>query len=121
MKSLAEKLGEDAVLWSLVGVLHDVDYDYAERDMKRHGLDALDMLKGLLPEAALQAIAGHNEHNGFVVSDEHAKKILYALRASDHASGLMVATTLVMPSKKLGEVKLESLLKNLSLRTLREV
>lgn len=111
MRGLAERLGEDAGLWGLVGLLHDVDYDYVERDMKRHGLEAYNILKGLLPEHALQAIAGHNEHNGFTVTDEYAKKILHALRASDHASGLVVATALVMPSKKLEEVKLDSLIR----------
>jgi len=111
MRGLAERLGEDAELWGLVGLLHDVDYDYVERDMRRHGLEAYNILKGLLPEPALQAIAGHNEHNGFTVVDEYAKKMLHALRASDHASGLIVATALVMPSRKLEEVKLDSLIR----------
>lgn len=111
MRSLAERLGEDSELWGLIGLLHDVDYDYVERDMKRHGLEALNILRGLLPEWSLQVIAAHNEHNGFVVTDEYAKRVLSALRASDHASGLIVATALVMPSKKLEEVKLESLLR----------
>jgi predicted hydrolase (HD superfamily) len=95
----------------LIGLLHDIDYDYVNRDMARHGLEAINILRGVLPEDALEAIAGHNEHNGYVVKSEFAKKIVHALRASDHASGLIVATALVMPHKKLGEVKLESLLK----------
>jgi putative nucleotidyltransferase with HDIG domain len=111
MRGIAERIGENVELWGLIGLLHDIDYDYVERDMKRHGLEAYNILKGLLPEPALQAIAGHNEHNEFVVRDEYAKKVLSALRAADHASGLIVATALVMPSKKLEEVKLESLLR----------
>jgi len=69
--------------------------------MERRGLESLNILKGLLPEAVLQTIAGHNEHNGFVVTDEYAKKVLCALRAPDHVSGLITATVLVTPSKKL--------------------
>ena len=111
MRGLARRLGENEELWGLVGLLHDIDYDYVGRDMSRHGLEALNILKGLLPEEALEAIAGHNERNGFEVKSEYAKKLLHALRAADHASGLIVATALVMPHKKLDEVKLDTLLR----------
>jgi predicted hydrolase (HD superfamily) len=69
--------------------------------MERRGLESLNILKSLLPEAVLQTIVGHNEHNEFVVTDEYAKKVLCALRASDHVSGLITVTALVTPSKKL--------------------
>lgn len=112
MRSLARRLGENEDLWGLVGLLHDIDYDYVGRDMSQHGLKALEILGGRgLPREALEAIAGHNEHNGFRVEDEKARRILHALRASDHASGLIVATALVMPGKKLAEVKIETLLR----------
>ncbi|MDK6028218.1 HDIG domain-containing protein [Ignisphaera sp. 4213-co] len=111
MRSLARMLGEDEELWGLVGLLHDIDYDYVNRDMSRHGLEALNILKNVLPEDALQAIAGHNEHNGFVVTSEKAKKLLHALRAADHTAGLIVATALVMPGKRISEVKLNTLMR----------
>lgn len=111
MRGLAKVLGEDEELWGLTGLLHDIDYDYVNRDMKRHGVEALNILKGLLPDYALQAIAGHNEHNGFTVTSDNAKRLLHALRASDHAAGLIVATALVMPGKKLSEVKLDTLMR----------
>jgi len=111
MKSLARRLGEDEELWGFTGLLHDIDYDYVDRDMNRHGVEALKILADVLPEEALQAIAGHNEYNGYVVTDEKALKILYALRASDHASGLVIATALVMPHRKLEEVKLDTLIR----------
>lgn len=112
MRALAKKLGEDETIWMLVGLLHDIDYDFVERDMKRHGLEALTILKSIgLPLEALEAIAGHNENNGFKITSEKSKKILHALRASDHASGLIIATALVMPSKKLAEVRLETVMR----------
>lgn len=112
MMYLARKLGEDEDLWRLVGLLHDIDYDYVGRDMRKHGLEALNILKNRgLPSEVLEAIAGHNEHNGFKVVNEKALKLVHALRASDHASGLIIATALVMPNKKLAEVKLETLMK----------
>ncbi|MEM1526743.1 MAG: HDIG domain-containing protein [Ignisphaera sp.] len=112
MRALAKKLSEDETIWMLVGLLHDIDYDFVERDMKRHGLEALSILKSIgLPLEALEAIAGHNENNGFKITSEKSKKILHALRASDHVSGLIIATTLVMPSKKLAEVRLETVIR----------
>jgi len=111
MRALARRLGEDQELWGVVGLLHDVDYDYVGRDMGRHGLGALEILRGVLPQYALEAIAAHNEHNGFKPSLEESVRLAHALRASDHLSGLAVATALVMPSKKLAEVKVDTLLR----------
>ncbi len=111
MRALARRLGEDPELWELIGLLHDVDYDYVGRDMGRHGLGALEILSGVLPQYALEAIAAHNEHNGFRPSSEESVRLAHALRASDHLSGLVVATALVMPGKRLAEVKVDTLLR----------
>ena len=111
MRTLARRLGEDEELWGLIGLLHDIDYDITNKNPLRHGLEALRILKGLLPDYALEAIAGHNEHNGFEVKSPEALRILPALRAADHLSGLIIATALVMPHKKLEEVKVKSVKK----------
>ena len=109
MRRLATRLNEDAELWSLIGLLHDIDYDITNRDLKRHGLEALKILSGKLPQIALEAIAAHNENNGFVPSMEKSKRIAIALRAADHVSGLIIATALVMPHKRIDEIKLSTL------------
>jgi len=109
MRALAERLGEDVELWGLVGLLHDVDYDLVNRDPKRHGLEAMRILSNKLPREAVEAIAAHNEHNGYRPETEGAERLAHALRAADHVSGLIVATALVMPGKKLSEVRLKSL------------
>ena len=109
MKFLAKKLGEDVNLWGLIGLLHDIDYDLVNRDPKRHGLKALEILNGILPDKALDVIAAHNEHNGYKLKWKENERLLHALRASDHLSGLIIATALVMPNKKLSEVKFETL------------
>ena len=111
MRALAKRLGEDIELWGLIGLLHDIDYDYVSRNMSKHGLEAVNMLANLLPEDALEAIAGHNEHNNYVIKNERARRIGHALRASDHVAGLIVATALVMPHRRLEEVKPETLLR----------
>ncbi len=111
MRGLAEKLGENKELWGLVGLLHDIDYEITKKDLNKHGLEALKILEGKLPKEAVEAIAAHNEHNGFKPESQEAIRISKALRAADHLSGLIVATALVMPSKKLSEVKVKSLRK----------
>ncbi len=103
MEKLAEKLGEDREIWRLVGLLHDIDYEKA--DTHEHGLIAAEMLKNYLPHGALNAIKAHNELTGY----RPMKKIDFALRASDAISGLIVASALVMPNKKLREVRVETL------------
>ena len=40
MKALAAKLGEDQCKWGTAGLLHDVDVEITNADMKIHGLKA---------------------------------------------------------------------------------
>ncbi len=105
MRALARRLGEDERLWELVGLLHDIDYEMVGGDMGRHGIVSAEILSGKLPEEALRAIQAHNELTG--VKDD--SKLAVALRAADQLSGLIVATALVMPNKKLSEVKVSTL------------
>lgn len=104
MQALAEKLGEDKELWYLTGLLHDIDYEQTKENPEEHALKSAEMLSGKLPEHALSAIKAHNEITGY--KDE--SKLAIALRASDAVSGLIIATALVMPDKRLASVKLES-------------
>ena len=103
MEELAKKFGEDEEKWKLVGLLHDIDYE--ETDMKEHGLKSAEILKDYLPEDALHAIKAHNELTGVMAES----LIDYALIASDAVSGLIVASALVMPNKKLEEVSVKTL------------
>ena len=103
MKKLASMLGEDEETWYYVGLLHDIDYEHV--DMREHGIKSAEMLRGLLPEDALHAIMAHNEMTGV----EAKTKLDYALIASDAISGLIVASALVMPDKKLKSVTVKTL------------
>lgn len=107
MKKIAQRLGENIELWGLVGLLHDLDYEITQNDFTKHGLVTAEILKDKLPEEAINAIKAHNEKTGFVDNS----KLAIALKAADAISGLIIATALVMPNKKLHEVKLETLKK----------
>ncbi len=105
MRGLAERLGEDPGLWEAVGMLHDIDYEEVGEDWGRHGLISAEMVADLLPEDALHAIRAHNQLAG--VKAESRMDI--ALIVADALSGLVVATALMMPGKRLEEVKVSSL------------
>ncbi|MCS7113382.1 MAG: HD domain-containing protein [Candidatus Bathyarchaeota archaeon] len=105
MKGLARYLGEDEALWGLTGLLHDIDYTIVKGDLSRHGLESSKILEGVLPQEALEAIRAHNyEHTGVPPDNKLSK----ALIAADAISGLIVAVALVMPNKRLDEVKVSS-------------
>jgi hypothetical protein len=108
MKALAQNLGEDEALWGLTGLLHDIDFDETAENPKKHGILAQEILKGKVPEEVLRAIKAHNyEHTG--VTPE--TRLERALIASDAVSGLIVACALVMPSKKVKDVKVRTIKK----------
>ena len=107
MRALAVRLGEDPELWGLAGLLHDLDYEITQSDPAKHGIVAAEILKDKLPDHVLRAIMAHNTQTG--VKDD--SKLAIALRAADAVSGLIVATALVMPNKKLREVKLDTLIR----------
>jgi len=92
----------------LAGLLHDVDYGTTKDNPERHGLDSLEILKPYnIDNEILDAIKGHNEMLGF----ERKTLIAKALFCVDQLSGLIVASTLVLPSKKISELTMESVLK----------
>lgn len=107
LRAVARELGEDEELWGLTGLLHDLDYEVVGKDLNRHGLVTPEIIEGKVPDEVIEAIKAHNELTGF----ESDSKLALALKAADHASGLIIATALVMPHKKLEEVKVESLLR----------
>lgn len=108
MRSVARHFGEDEENWGLVGLLHDIDYEKTEATPEKHSLLAEEMLRGLLPDELVRAIKTHNSKYTGIMPERRMEK---ALVASDAISGLLVACALVMPSKKLADVKVESVAK----------
>jgi putative nucleotidyltransferase with HDIG domain len=108
MKALAKYLGENEAIWALVGLLHDVDYEKTETTPEKHSLIAEQILEGTVSDEIVRAIKAHNhEHTGVTPVSRMEK----ALISSDAMSGLLVACALVMPSKRLADVKVESVAK----------
>jgi len=108
MRNVASHLKEDEDLWGLTGLVHDIDYEKTEATPERHATLAEQILKDTVPEEVQRAIRAHNFQHTAVVPETSMEK---ALIASDAISGLLVACALVMPSKKLSDVKVETVTK----------
>lgn len=111
MRGLARKLGRDEEKWALTGLLHDIDVELTEADPKRHCLLAEELLKDYnLDEDMLDAIRMHNEEaTGMARNTEFQ----HALAAGETITGLIYATTLVYPDKKIANIKYKSVTKRM--------
>jgi predicted hydrolase (HD superfamily) len=107
MRETAVRLDRDPVLWEITGILHDIDFEKCH-GMEDHALIARDLLRGLVLEDVIQAILAHNHLATGVAVDNELKR---GLVAADAVSGLVTACALVVPSKKLAEVKVSSIIK----------
>lgn len=99
MRKLAEHLNEDVDKWGLTGLLHDLDYEETKDDPDRHGLVSGETLRGMsIDEEIVHAIETHPGHR------QPKSKMDWALFAVDPATGLIVASALMHPSKDLNQV-----------------
>lgn len=111
MRTLAPRFGGDPELWGIAGLLHDLDYNETKDRMDQHGLVTEQILleKGVNPEIC-EAIKFHNaDHLGLTPT----KPIHFALTAAETITGMIVATTLVYPEKKLASVNPKSVSKRM--------
>jgi putative nucleotidyltransferase with HDIG domain len=111
MAKLAEHFGEDREKWSIAGLLHDVDVEITNADLTVHGLEAVKILEkvGLDPEV-IRTIKLHNE---VAAGEKRSTRFEYALASGEQITGLITATTLVYPDKKLASVKPNSIVKRM--------
>ncbi len=110
MCSLARKFGEDEDRWGIAGLVHDIDMekvDYIENP-EEHGKVAAQMLKEMgFEEDIINTVLAHNEKTG----KRRETMMEKAIYASDPLTGLIVASTLVTPDKKIKNLSVESVLK----------
>ncbi|MBM3326190.1 MAG: HD domain-containing protein [Calditrichaeota bacterium] len=99
MRDLALRLNQDENLFSLTGLLHDLDADITAGEPDKHTLITCSLLKGLVPEIVSNAILAHNhKHPAETTLDK-------ALLCADPVTGLITAAVLMHPSRKLTRVE----------------
>jgi putative nucleotidyltransferase with HDIG domain len=114
MRAMAEREGEDADAWGLVGLLHDFDYErYPNASHSPHEEHPAQGVRILaergLPEPMQRAILGHANYTG-VPRDTPMARALFAV---DELCGFLVACALVRPSRSLQDLEVSSVRKKL--------
>ena len=110
LRAIARHLGEDEDEYGLAGLLHDIDVEITNADPLTHGPYAEKLLKGIVNKNMLDAIVMHNE---MATGLERTTQFQHALAAGETITGLITATTLVYPDKKLASVKAKSVTKRM--------
>ena len=99
--------GDDAPFWSMVGLLHDIDF---EQWPEEHCKKAPELLEaaGLSP-AFIHAVCSHGYGLCSDVEPEHEmEKVLFA---ADELTGLIGAAARMRPSKSVSDMEVSSLKK----------
>lgn len=111
MRSLALRFDEDPDAWGIAGLLHDLDYEMTAEEPSRHGAEAAKILedKGVAPLIA-DVIQKHNAEE---LGLERTTVFEHALTCAETITGLIVATALVYPDKKIASVKTKSVTKRM--------
>jgi uncharacterized protein len=111
MIALARRFGEDEEKWGIAGLLHDIDVELTNADLNVHGKVGAKMLteRGIDPEI-IDAIVHHNEIS---CGEARTTRFHFALACGETITGLITATALVYPDKKVASVKSSSVVKRM--------
>jgi predicted hydrolase (HD superfamily) len=109
MRAHARRVGADEEAFGLVGLLHDFDYERWP-SLDDHPFRGSEILAGLgYPEWFRRAILSHGDHTG-VPRESELERCLFAV---DELCGFVTACALVLPSKALADLKVESVKKRM--------
>ena len=122
MRAVAKHLGQAEEAWGIIGLLHDIDWDLTKNNVLDHTIKMVEILKSAgASDYLINTIQSHNyasesdkDENIRIEELKNKRRtqaIEYALTACETLTGLIVASALVQPDKKLESVKLESLIK----------
>jgi uncharacterized protein len=119
LKGVAKELGKNEDEWGIAGLLHDLDFDYVNKDPQKHVIEFDTILEkeGItvgsdITDEMYHAIKSHYEEHPDI-KQKRENDFDYALAASENISGFLVACALVQPDKKISSVNVDSVLKKL--------
>lgn len=110
MRGLAKHFKADGEKWGIVGLLHDGDYEFTKTDPANHAKLMAQWVKDLgeTDQELLDSILSHGWfHEGKLPQTQ----MQWSLFCCDELTGLIIATTLVQPTKKLADITVEKVLK----------
>jgi hypothetical protein len=109
MCALAKKLGGDPDKWEIVGLLHDGDYEFTKEDPAKHAKLMAKWVREL-GETDQELLTGIESHGWFHEGKKPQTKMQWSLFCCDELTGLIVAVTLVRPTKKISDVTVQNVL-----------
>ncbi|MFC2167025.1 HDIG domain-containing metalloprotein [Acidobacteriota bacterium] len=102
MRAMAAKFNQDVDKWGLAGILHDLDYEITEKSPELHTTETVKMLQEMDIES--EVICTIQAHAGQISCKSNMEWSIFSI---DPLTGLIIAATLMHPSKKLMEIDLE--------------
>ena len=110
MRRLARRFEEDEERWGAAGLLHDIDYEETKSDPQNHSLLSGKIAEGLgFDREIVDAVKAHNEAHGLPRETAMSK----ALYSCDPLTGLIVASALISPEKKLAAIDADFVVKRM--------
>jgi len=107
MRYCARKRGQDEESWSVIGLVHDLDY---ERFPERHCHKSAEILREhQWPEEYVRAVLSHGW--GICTDVQPQTDLEKTLYAMDELTGLVAATALVRPSRSVLDMTAKSVKK----------
>lgn len=98
MRALAPRFQGDVDEWGITGLLHDADYERAKGHPEQHGLLLFKLEPNSIPTVIEHAIESHNYEYTKVMPESAMD---WAIYCCDQLTGLIVASALIHPDKKL--------------------
>jgi len=98
MRGLAQKIGEDADYWGILGLMHDVDWGLTKNDSTQHLTKAPEILReaGFCEDfIAIVVSHGYGWDCAGLKEKKRTRKEEYALAASETVTGLIHAYALM--------------------------
>lgn len=115
MQALAKRFGEDEEVWGIIGLLHDIDWDLTKNNVSEHCVKSQEILKQAgASDFLIETIISHGygmEAIPALKDKERSTNLQYCLVAAETLTGLIIASALMQPDKKLSSVQLSSLKK----------
>lgn len=113
MRALSKRFGEDEEQWGIIGLLHDIDWDLTKDNPAEHCILAQTILKEAgATDFLIETVISHGYGNELIpglLDRERTTPIQHCLVAAETLTGIIVASALVQPDKKLASVSLGSL------------
>lgn len=109
LRAAAARLGEDEEQWGIAGLLHDLDVE-TQPDLATHTTQTVAILtaKGVDP-VIIEAVRLHNLQAW--PGEKRTTAFHHVLAAGETITGLIIASALINPAKKLNAVKPKSVKK----------